>query len=509
MKRFLPLYLSVCLTAVLLISGCAGGKAKRGALKTGLIQASSSKTPSWITDIPEEKSYYYFVGTSVDSESYDAGKKSALNDALSQVVGMIGLKVSSSSTIEERYFAEQYTTIISAELYSEGRAKLQDAEIREIYYEQHRRKDGSEFVRVWALLKYSKSEIKKEQERLKEILALKYGELTRLEEKASNALQKGMLFDAIVAHLNAASAALNIDDGEVLFDRNMNRAGEILARIRFKKFQEDQVGWVGRALEKPLQLQVYFLEGEQVIPVPDVPVRFSYRIPRKNRAGYKYQVVNATTDSRGFAAFSVDQVYEVSDHNRVDARMDLGPYIEQMRSVPDALIDRVKTIEDILATKRAVFTFRSDTFAREIRTAVYFMQLDQDGTLLPKPVTAPAVYEILYDKRFLIRVLDVSPGSFLNKPEDVILQKLLEGAGKGVQRILFGSVRILEYDMLSGFHTVRAEAKVTLYDRESGDVLRTWQITRSATGATKLLAGNNVLSEAGKSLGEMISNTMP
>jgi len=140
---------------------------------------------------------------------------------------------------------------------------------------------------------------------------------------------------------------------------------------------------------------------------------------------------------------------------------------------------------------------------------VYFMQLDQDGTLLPKPVTAPAVYEILYDKRFLIRVLDVSPGSFLNKPEDVILQKLLEGAGKGVQRILFGSVRILEYDMLSGFHTVRAEAKVTLYDRESGDVLRTWQITRSATGATKLLAGNNVLSEAGKSLGEMISNTMP
>ena len=514
MKRFLPLFLSVCLSAVLLVSGCAGGKAKRSTPKTDLIQTSSAQAPSWITDIPEEKSYYYFVGTSVDSESFDAGKKSALNDALSQVVGMIGLKVSSSSTIEERYFAEQYTTIISAELYAEGRAKLQDAEIREVYYERHRRKDGSEFFRVWALLKYSKNEIKKEQERLQEILALKYGEVTRLEERATGALQKGMLFDAIVAHLNAASAALSIDDGEVLFDRNMIRAGEILARIRFKKFGEDQVGWVGRALEKPLQLLVYSLEGdslerEQEVPVPNVAVRFSYRIPRKNSTGYKYQVINSTTDSSGFAAFDVDQVYEVSDSNRVEARVDLGPYIEQMRSVPDTLIDRVKTLEDILSTKRAVFTFRSDTLAREIRTAVYFVQLDEGGTLLPKPVTAPTVYEILYEKKFSIRVLDVIPDSILNKPEDVILQKLSADAGKGVRRILFGSVRILGYDMLSGFHTARANANATLFDRESGDVLRTWQITRSATGATKELAGINVLSEVGKSLGEMISNTMP
>lgn len=513
MKRTCVLILSGCLAMALLLWGCAGGsagrKVRRGAQKTGLIYSSSIRAPSWITDIPEERSYFYFVGSSGDSGSFDEGKKASLNDALSQVVGMIGLKVTSSSTIEERYFAEQYTTTISSELYSEGRAQLQDAELQEIYYEQHRRPDGSEFYRVWVLVKYSKEEIRREQERLDEILELKYGEVKRFEEEASRFVEKEMLFDAAVAHLNAASAALQIDDGEVLFDRNVIRAGELFAKIRFKKSGEDQIGWVGRALDKPLQLQVYSLEEKVEVPVPNVPVRFSYRVPRENRTGYKYQIFSQTTDDRGIAQYRVDMVYEVSDSNRVEARINAGPYIEQLKAAPDRLLDRVKTLEDIVATKKAVFSFASDTVAREIKTAVYFLQLDEEGNLLPKPVTAPTVYEILYEKRFSIRVLEINPDSIFNRPEEVILERLWDAGGKGVQRVLFGYVSIMEYDMISGFHTARANATATLFDRSTGAILRTWQITRSATGGTKELARLNVLTEAGRSLGRLISNTMP
>jgi hypothetical protein len=509
MKRWLLLFLIIGMAIGVLWSGCAGGKAKRGGLKTGLIYASSNKSPSWITDIPEEKEYYYFVGTARDSESFDSGKKEALSDALSQVVGVVGVKVTSSSTIEERYFAEQYTTTISSELFTEGKAKLQDAEVKEVYYEQHRRPDGSVFYRVWLLLKYSKSEIKREQERLKEILELKYGEVKRFEEEGSKFLESRMLFDAVVAHLNAASSALKIDEGEVFFDRNMNRASEILARMRVRKHGEDQVGYIGRALPDPLKLQVYYLEGDEEIPIPNVPVRFSYRVPREKSAGYKYEVANRLTDNLGLAEFRVDMIYEVSDSNKVEARIDLGPYIEQLRSVPDELRDRVKTLQEILGIKRTAFLFSSDTKAREIRTAVFFIQIDENDEILPKPVTTPAVYEILYAKKFSIKVLDINPVSFSGKSDGEILRGLAESAGKGVKRVLFGYVKILEYDMLSGFHTARASATATLYEKETDEILRTWEITRSATGNSKELAGINVLSETGKSLGEIISNTIP
>ncbi len=509
MKRWLLLFLIIGMAIGILWSGCAGGKAKRGGLKTGLIYASSNKAPSWITDIPEEKEYYYFVGTARDSESFDSGKKEALSDALAQVVGVVGVKVTSSSTIEERYFAEQYTTTISSELFTEGKAKLQDAEIKEVYYEQHRRPDGSVFYRVWLLLKYSKSEIKLEQERLKEILELKYGEVKRFEVEGSKLLESRMLFDAVVAHLNAASSALKIDEGEVLFDRNMNRASGILARMRVRKHGEDQVGYIGRALPDPFKLQVYYLEGEEEIPIANVPVRFSYRVPREKSTGYKYEVTNRLTDSQGLAEFKVDMIYEVSDSNRVEARIDLGPYIEQLRSVPDEFRDRVQTLQDILGTKRTIFLFSSDTKAREIRTAVFFIQIDENDEILPKPVTTPAVYEILYAKKFSIKVLDINPSSFTGKSDGEIMTRLAENAGKGVKRVLFGYVKILEYDMLSGFHTARASATATLYEKETDEILRTWEITRSATGNSKELAGINVLSETGKSLGEIISNTMP
>jgi hypothetical protein len=494
---------------LLFISGCASGKSRKAKEKAGLIYASSSSIPSWVTEIPEEKEYYYFVGTGGDEESFDSGKKSALNDAISQVVGVIGVTVTSSSTYEERYFAEQYTTTISAELFTEGRAKVQDAEVKEIYYEEHRNPDGSTFFRVWVLVKYSKGEIEKEQARLREILALKYGEVKNLEEKAIGFQKERELSDAVISYLSASIAALDLEDGEIFFSRNITRASELLTQFRLEKIGEDQVGYIGNPLKSPLILKVYYLEEGREVPIPNVPIRFSYRIPKKDTAGYKYQVVNSVTDNKGFASFTVERVYEVSDVNTVDARIDLDPYIKGLKSAPDALQDRIKIFRDVQQQKKATFVFRSDTLARQIKTGVFFMQIDEDNTLFPKPVTAPAVYEILYEKRFSIRVIEINPGNLFDKPERVVIERLMESAGKGVERILFGYVRIIEYDMISGFHTAKAQASAILVDVNTGNSIKTWQIFKSATGSSRELVKINVFDEAGKSLGVIISNTMP
>ena len=509
MKRSLIIIVAFAFLAGALLAGCATGKSKKGKVEPGLIYASSSKIPSWITDIPQEREYFYFVGTSGDVESFDEGKKAALNDAVSQVVGVIGVTVTSSSTYEEKYFAEQYTTVISAELYTEGKAQIQDAELKEIYYEEHRNRDGSTFFRVWVLVKYSKNEIESEQARLKEILELKYGEVKTLEEKAADFQRQHNLIEAVIAHLNAAIASLDLDDGEIFFDRNMTRASELLLKFRMKEFGEEQVGYVGSSLKDPLILKVFYLEEGQEIPLQNVPIRFSYRIPKTSTAGYKYQASNTVTDINGIASFEVDMIYEVSDTNTVEAQIDLGPFNKQLRTVPSVLKDRVTTFKDIQQQKRTVLVFRSDTKAREIRTGIFFMQFDLEDELLSKPVTAPAIYEILYEKRFSIKVFEIKPRNFYNKPESEMIDRLVESAGKGVRRIVFGYVRIIEYDMISGFHTAKAQASATLIDRETRDILRTWQIQRSATGNSRESAGINVLAETGKSLGEIISNTMP
>ena len=509
-ERLIGLCVSVLLLTGILLSGCATGGGA-GSVAKGLerVYTSHKKYPPWISDIPEEKGYYYYIGTSTDSESFNAGKREAIGDALSQVVSTIGIKATSSATYEERYFAEEYVTTIEAELLTEGKAKLQDAETTEIYYEQWERPDGTSYFRVWLLLKYAKAEIEREQARLAEIVQLKYGEVNHFEELAAQYESQEQLIDAVSAHLSACIASLKIDDGDVYFDRNMLRASEILLKVRAHKSGEDQLGWVGTPLDRPLGLRLYYLEGEREIPIPNIPVRFSYRVPKVRSAGYKWMVSSTLTGQEGVAEYAVAMVYEVNNENRVDARIDLSSYLGQLRTAPSRYRESVESFETVLSSKKSTFLFSSDTRAREIRTAVYFMQYDEDGGVLVKPVTAPAFYEVLFEKQFDVRVIDMKPGSIDEKGVEEVWEELDARSAKGTRRIIFGTAQVVEYDTISGYEMVRVTAEASLLDRETNEIIRTWQMQRSGTGSSLEAARLNAFTQVGRSLGEIIANTMP
>ncbi len=495
----------ICLLFVIwALSGCSSSSKKRRKRGTVLVDASEKDVPGWVTDIPEERKYYYYVGTSGDTAGFDEGKKAAVADAMSQVVSTIGITATSSTSYEEEYYAEQYQVTLESELLTEGKAKLQDAELKEIYYEQYEREDGSGFYRIYVLLKYSKDDITTEQERLAEIIRMKYGEVGRFEQLAAEHTADGMLMDGVFAHINASSAALMLDDGDVFFERNLIRAASLLQKLRLEKRGEEQTGYVGKPLDRPLELRVFYSEDGREVPVPNVPVKFAYRVPKARTAGYKIEVYRDVTNDSGIASLKIDTVHEVSDKNRVDASLDLEPLMGKLDEAPSKWTGSVDTLEEVIKTKRTVYLFKSDTKAREIRTGIYFIQIDENGELMNKPVTAPAVYEILYSKYFTVRELDVSPGE-----EEEVRKRLSKAAGKSIERILLGTVRVIEFDSISGFDTAKVSAEVTLYDRESGDTIRTWSIQRSGTGNSKEAARRNALTETGRSLGEILSNTMP
>jgi hypothetical protein len=492
------------------MTGCASG---RGAGSVSAaperVYASHRRVPSWISTISEARDYLYYVGTSPDTETFDSGKKEAIGDALSQVVATIGIRATSTASYEERYFAEEYTTTIESELLTEGKARLQDAEIDEIYHEQWNRPDGTSFFRVWVLLKYGRDEIAREQERLAEIMRLKYGEVEHFENLAAEYARQNRIVDAVAAHLNASASALKIDDGEVYFDRNIIRAGELLLQVRLRTFGEDQVGWVGAPLENPLGLQLYVLEGEREIPVPNAPIRFAYRIPKTRSAGYKWSVSSAITNQEGIASYEVSMVHEVSGENRVEARIDLSAQMSQLEAAPASYHESIEAFETVLNRTRKTFLFGSDTRARGIKTAAYFVQLDETGSAILEPAAAPSFYDVLYGKGFSLRVLDVDPAVLQGMSQEQIWDELDARAAKGVQRIIFGTVQIVEYDSISGYETAAAAAEASVLDRESGEIIRTWQIRRSGTGGTRNAARVNALTQIGRSLGEIVSNTIP
>ncbi|UCB45170.1 MAG: hypothetical protein JSV25_13280 [Spirochaetota bacterium] len=513
MKKYcFEMLAAIAVLTALSIMGCATTEGLKSEPSYNLIYKSHDSKPSWISIIPKERQYQYFVGTSADLESFDAGKKEAISDALSQVVAAIGITMSSALTFEEQFFMEEYTQIVSRELNTKGRAKLQDAEIEEIYHEQYERIDGSSFFRVWVLVKYSIDEIKGEQQRLESILALKYGEVRRLEREAETFFNKGNLLDASLSHIGAALASLTIEDGEVFFDRNVQKASDLLMMIELEKFGDNQTGWIGEALPEPLIINVHFLKDDKEIPLPNVPVKFSYRVPKTKTSGNKLRVDRLTTDSSGLAKLTIETIYEIADRNVIRAQIDLEPFIKaRLDSVPAEYQDRINGLRAILETKSVSFTYRSDTRARRLLTGIYFVQLDIDGQPISGPITAPVLSQELQRKKFSVKdITEIAPESeLIVSTEEEILELLSGDTTKSTERLLFGLVRILSYDTISGYHTCKAEANAKLLDVATGRVLRSWQILRSGTGSSKKLARRNALSEVGKYFGEILPRTIP
>ena len=506
--KVLGVFILLIFTAITII-GCAHGRAIKRRESTKLLYASAKKIPGWITSIPEDKNFYYFVGSSGDVSTFDRGKREAINDALKQVVETIGVKVTAESTQEEKYYAEVYKLNISTKLLQKGEAKLQGAELKEVYYEKYERSDGSIFYRVWVLVKYSKMAIAKEQKRLQTILELRYGEVKRFEDQAYNFEKEYDYFNAVQFYIDAALAATKIEDGDVFFDRDLNRATILLSKISFKKSGEDQVGFVGKPLEKPLVLYVYVIENGKEYPQKNVPIKFLYRVPRSKLTGYKYIIYDEKTDSKGYAYLKLDDVYEVNDHNLVEARLDFGESLKKLSNIPNNYRLRLSQFRIVANSKKVDFIFKSDTKARKIKTAIFVIQVDEDKSLLPKPVVSPEIYNVLYNKHFSIKILDIPPSRIYEKSDNFVWNELVKASGKSVKRIMFGYVRILSYDKISGFYVAQADASINLYDKKTADIIRNWHIERSGTGLTKEEAQISVFTEVGQSIGEIASRTMP
>ena len=497
------------IVAVVVMIGCAHSVAKRGVKSGKLLYASAKKIPEWITKIPESNNFYYFVGSSMDVSTMDEGKKEAINDALKQVVETIGVKVTTKSSQEEKYYAEEYRLNVSTKLLQEGEAKLQGAELKEIYYEKYERPDGSIFYRVWVLIKYSKEEIIKEQKRLQTILELRYGEIKRYENEAVRYKKEYKYYMAIQYYIDAAISALKIDDGDVFFDRDVNSASILLSKISLRKYGEDQIGFVGKPLEKPFKLYVYVGENNKEYPQENVPVKFLYKVPRSKLAGYKYVVYNKITDNKGYASLMLDKIYEVSDQNLVEARLDFSSLIKKLSGLPDKYRARLDQLKSLAASKKVNFIFKSDTKAREIKTSIYIIQVDKDNSLLPKPIVVPEMFNSLYQKHFNIKILDIPPSSIFGKEDSYVWNELVRASGRSVKRIMYGYAKIISYEKISGFYVTQAVATVNLYDKDTATVIQSWKIERSGTGSTKEEAQISVFTEIGQSLGEITSRTMP
>jgi hypothetical protein len=140
---------------------------------------------------------------------------------------------------------------------------------------------------------------------------------------------------------------------------------------------------------------------------------------------------------------------------------------------------------------------------------VYFLQHGPEGELVTAPLTAPAVYETLFELGFQVRVPGVDPRRLEDFSERQIAAVLSLESGDWARRVLFGNVFVTGFDEVGGYPAARASAEALLVDLDSESLIRSWQTSASGTGKTREEAARTALIEVGKDLGQILARTMP
>ena len=144
--------------------------------KPVLISKSKKSTPKWITLPPQESEFLYFIGSKSKAPTYEDGVKTALANAMSEVMMNIGFTFAMQTEITTRIEADKDLSSYVDNIQQTGSAELKDQRIKEIYFEKYKdtkmvvenniqKKVEQVYYDVYLLLKYSKSEIAKERKK--------------------------------------------------------------------------------------------------------------------------------------------------------------------------------------------------------------------------------------------------------------------------------------------------------------------------------------------------------
>jgi len=131
-------------------------------LQAKLVERSSKKMPDWVGNTTEDKSKFYFSGSSSGQSSFETARKLAISDALTQIIESLDLTMSVNSNrilTETQSFMEDRTKSKTADV------RVLNTKVKKVYFEKYD-EQGKISYNVHVLLSYSKKEYDKEKERL-------------------------------------------------------------------------------------------------------------------------------------------------------------------------------------------------------------------------------------------------------------------------------------------------------------------------------------------------------
>ena len=473
-------------------------------LITFLTACASTKivAPDWVTNSPgEENGKMVFVasGSSSTGNLVEA-ERNALTDLNSQIQNYIGVKITATTTAVAKGTLEGLSKEIEQIVQAKNSSRVSGFTLGERFVAHS---DSATFVYLKGL--YNKAEIEKEKSRIQAIFREQDTAIAGPEAEGDSLLGSGAAYKAFEKYIQAASASssADVENADIKFERNMNKARDILSKITLIPLNGDQRTAVGVDFENPFSVKVVWGSEASSPAVPEVTLRFNYKIKRGNNLTSASAQVKTGAD--GIANFTYPTPNFAGAENVV-VLMDVNPYIESLSKVPRKFLPQVNALEELAAKNRASLGFMIESAAKTIPMAIFLVDADDTGTLLRRSETQAGIQQVL--NGFKILALSGARAESI-QGDDAEVLKLLKPLAGASKRVIFGRVDVTELVQESGGFTARASGTVKCLDIASGQVIFTSTKNKRARGTSRDSAMTAAFRQLGEDFGKALADQLP
>lgn len=454
---------------------------------------AQQQVPDWVTRPPREEggAYVFVVSGRNEAGNETEAESLATNDLLQAILREFGVRITAESTAREFGTVDSLRRELDTTVRTRSEARIRGFRIAERFIS--RRADA---VTVYLKALYDKAEFEAEKARVQAVFRERQEAVSGPEREGDDLRSRGLYLQAVEKYVQAAKASLDqvsggdLDNAEIKFNRNMNKAREILNALTIQTNVQRLEGVVGQDFGQPVIATVVFGEGRT--PVPQVPLRFTYRIRRNNRMTTLGTEV--VTDGQGRASFT-HPTPNFSGRESLVVSVDANRFIDIIGRVPSRFQPQVDALDEAAAKTRATLEVVVTSNARNIATAV---ALDN-----------PEVQAGLLSQLTGWRTAPIAARTEQLQGDTATVVAGLRAQLSGRSRLVYGTFTTNPPVSVGGQSEVRAQGVVQAVDVATGEVLYSATRNRTARGATPQQAASAALRQLGELFGKELADNLP
>jgi hypothetical protein len=446
--------------------------------------------------------YFRGAGTSAGGDLAEANQI-ATGDLFADIIRFMGVQITSETTAKAKGGLDSFQTEVEQAVRQKGSARLAGFDINETWLDERR----PPAVTTHLLAKYSKQEFLKEKARLEALSKEKEEAIAGPEREGKKLEAEARYYEAAIQFMLAAAAAYksDIENAPIKFKRNIDQAMGAVEKINLLKLNDNLTSLIGKEFPEPFKLKIV-TGGTSTDPgVPNVALRVSYTAYHAPSAKMQFLEANMKTDATGLLQFQ-HPIPQFVGNSQVHISMDLSSYIDALDSVPKEQQGLVEGLETLLVKKKVSFAFTVNSNAKNIKTGVLLIDYDENGNIRGVTETTGALQSVLID--FSLLTISKSAAVLKDQSETDIYELLKQEYQGKAERIILGSVKVLNYTERSGKYFAKATGSVKVFELATDSIVYTSTKEKSTMGNSQSEAAGQVFKELGKTLGSDIKNNL-